>query len=95
VHRLDIREGGQHHLDLGGFEHLRVVLHVAVVHFHIGLREEAENMCEQVALGVIKRAMPILHIVGQRHLFGQPVDTLLHQPGVIGPWVAERLVLNA
>ena len=95
VHGLDIRESGQHHLHFGGFKHLRIMLHVAVVHFHIGLGEEAENMGQQVALAIAEDAVPVLDVIGQGHLFGQPVNTLLHQPGVIGPGVAEWLVLDA
>jgi hypothetical protein len=34
----------------------------------------------------------LLHVVGQRHLFRQPVDALLGQPGLVGPGIAERLV---
>ena len=92
VHRLDVRERRQHHQHLGGFEHLRVMLHVAVVHLDIGLSEEPEDLCQQVPLGRAQVPVPILDIVGQRHFLRQPMDTLLGEPRLIGPGVAERLV---
>ena len=51
VDRLDVGERRQHHQHFGGFEHLAVMLHVAVVHLHVRLGEEAEDLGEQVALG--------------------------------------------
>ena len=92
VHRLDVREGGEHHQHLRRLEHLGVVLHVAVVHLDVRLREEAEDLGEEVALRLGEVALPVLHVIGQRHFLGQPVDALLGQPGIIGPGVAEGLV---
>jgi hypothetical protein len=48
VDRLDVRERREHHLDLGRFENARIALHVIVVHFDVGLREEAEDLRQQV-----------------------------------------------
>ena len=92
VDGLDVGEGRQHHQHFGGFEHPRVVLHVAVVHLDVGLGEEAEDLRQQVALGVLQVAVPVLDVVGQRHLLRQPVDALLGEPGLVGPGIAERLV---
>ena len=92
MHGLDVGERRQHHQHLGRLEYARVVLHVAVVHLDIGLGEEAEDLRQQVALGGGQVAVPVLHVVGERHLLGQPVDALLDQPGLIGPGIAERLV---
>ena len=92
VHRLHRREGRQHHLHFGGFEDPRVVLHVAVVHLDVGLGEEAEDLRQQVPLRLAQLVAPVLDVVGQRHLFRQPVDTLLDVPGVVGPGIVERLV---
>ena len=89
---LDVRERGQHHQHLGGFEHLGVVTHVAIVHLDIRLGEEAENLREQVALPIGQVPMPILDVVGERHFLGQPMHALLHQPRVVGPGVTERLI---
>jgi hypothetical protein len=50
VDRLHVGERGQHHLDFGRAENAAVALHVVVVHFHVGLREEAEDLRQQRAL---------------------------------------------
>ena len=68
------------------------MLHVAVVHLDIGLGEEAEYLRQQVAFGIREVAVPILDIVGERHFLRQPVDTLLGQPGFVGPGIPERLI---
>ena len=92
VHGFDVGEGGQHHQHFGGFKHLAVMLHVAVIHLDIGLGEEAEDLRQQVAFRRREVAVPVLHVVGERHFFRQPVHALLHQPCFIGPGIAERLV---
>ncbi len=92
VDRFGIGERRQHHQHFGRFEHPAVVLHVAVVHLDVGLGEEAEDLRQQVAFGVRQVAVPVLHVVGQRHLLRQPMHALLGQPRLIGPRVAERLV---
>ena len=89
---LHIREGGQHHLHFGRFEDPGIVLHVAVVHLDIRLGEEAEDLRQQVALGRGQLFVPVLHVIGQRHFLGQPVDALLGQPGFVGPGITEGLV---
>ena len=92
VDRFDVGERGQHHQHFGGFEHLAVVLHVAVVHLDVGLGEEAENLGDQMLLALVEVAVPVLDVVGERHLLRQPVDTLLGVPRLVCPRVAERLV---
>ena len=52
VHGFHVGEGGEHHLDLGRLEHAAIFVVVAILHLDIGLREEAENLGEQVALVV-------------------------------------------
>ena len=90
--RLHVGERGQHHLDLGRAEDARIPLHVVVVHFHVRLREEAEDLRQQVAFLLVELGRPVLAVLPQRHLFRHPVDLLLALPEVIGPWIAERLV---
>ena len=90
--RLGRREGRQHHLHFGRLEDAAVVPHVAVVHLDVGLGEEAEDLRQQMALAVGELVAPVLDVVGQRHFLGQPVDALLHQPGIVGPGIVERLV---
>src|SRR3546814_5396300 len=77
--RLHVGEGGQHHLHLGRLEYAGIVLHVAVVHLDVRLGEAAEDLAQQVALAVGEVAIPVLHVLGQRHLFRPPVQALLHQ----------------
>ena len=92
MHRFDVREGREHHQHFGRLKHLRIMLHVAIIHFHIRLGEEAENLRQQIALRRRQVLLPILHIIRERHFFRQPMDALLLQPGFIGPRVAERLI---
>ena len=68
------------------------MLHVAVVHLDIRLREEAENLRQQVPFLVVQLDGPVLEVLAQRHLFRHPVDLLLLLPEVVGPGIAERLV---
>ena len=82
----------QHHLDFGWFEYARIMAHIAVIDLDIRLSEKAENLREQVALGIGNRVVPILDVIGQRHFFRQPVNLLLGQPRLIGPRITERLV---
>jgi hypothetical protein len=92
VDRFHVGKRGQHHLDLGGLEHAAVFFVVAILHFHVGLGEEAEDLGEQVALVIGELLRPIATIFAQRHFLGQPVDLLLQLPVVIGPGVFEGLV---
>ena len=92
VDGFGVRERRHHHQHFRRLEHLGVVLHVAVVHLDIRLGEEAEDLRQQVLLGRGQVLLPVLDVVRERHFLRQPVDALLGQPGVIGPWVAERLV---
>ena len=92
VDRLDVAERGQHHQHFSRLEHLAVVLHVAIVHLDVGLGEEAEDLRQQVLLRRGQVAVPVLDVVGQRHLFRQPVHALLRQPRLVSPRIAERLV---
>ena len=90
--RLHVGEGRQHHLHLGGFEDARIPLHVVVVHFHVGLREETEDLGQEVALTIRELARPVLAVLAQGHLFRHPVDLLLLFPELVGPRIAEGLV---
>ena len=45
-----IRECRHHHLDFHRLKYVKVFLHIAKVHFDIGLREETENLAEQIVL---------------------------------------------
>ena len=92
MHRFDVREGREHHQHFRRLEHLGIMLHVAIIHFHIRLGEEAENLRQQIAFGLREVLLPILHIIRERHFFRQPMDALLLQPGFIGPGVAEGLI---
>ena len=92
VDRLHVGEGAQHHLHFGRAEHLRVMLHVAVVHLDIRLREEAENLRQQVLLGGFKILFPVAHVIGEGDFLRQPVNALLHQPRVIRPGVRKGFV---
>ncbi len=92
VDGFHVGEGRQHHHHLGRLEQPSVVLHVAVVHLDVGLGEEAEDLGEQITFRDRQIAVPVLNVVGQRHLFRQPVDALLGQPGLVGPGIVERLV---
>ena len=92
VHRLHVGEGGEHHLDFGRLENARVLLVVAVLHFHVGLREKAEDLREQVALVLGKLLRPVAAVLAQRHFLRQPVQLLLALPVVVGPGVLEWLV---
>jgi len=92
VDRFHIGEGGQHHLDFGGLEHAAVFVVIAILHFDIGLREEAEDLREQVAFVIGKLLRPVAAILAQGHFFGQPVHLLLAFPELVGPGVLEGLV---
>jgi hypothetical protein len=92
VDRLHVGERGQHHLDLGGLEHAAVLFVVAILHFHVGLGEEAEDLREQVALVLADLLRPIAAVLAQRHFLGQPVDLLLALPVFVGPRILEGLV---
>mgnify|MGYP003647090722 CR=1 FL=1 len=92
MHRLHIREGGEHHLHLGRLEDAGVMAHVAVVDLDIRLGEEAENLRQQMPLRVREGVVPVLHVIGERHFFGQPVNLLLLQPGVVAPGIGEGFV---
>ncbi len=92
VNRLHVRKRRKHHLHFGGFKHLAVIFHVTVIHFDIRLREEAENLRQQILLRWREILFPVAHIVGQRNFFGQPMDALLHVPRLIRPWVGKGFV---
>ena len=94
MHGLHVRERGEHHLDLGRAEHLRVALEVVVLHLDVGLREEAEHLREQIALAV-GEPQPVLAVLAERDLLGQPVDLLLAAPELDRPRIPERLVARA
>ena len=68
------------------------MLHVAVVHFHIRLRKKAEDVGQQIALRIGQIALPVLDVVGERHLIGQPVQPLLQLPRLERPRIGERFV---
>ena len=87
-----VGKGGQHHLDFGRLEHAAIMFVVAILHLDIGLREETEDLRQQIALMVRKLLRPIAAIFAQRHFFGQPMDLLLAFPEVIGPWIFKGLV---
>ena len=89
-----IRKGSQHHLNFGRFEHLTIMLHIAVVHFDISLNKEPEDLRQQIAFGTRQLFVPVFDILGQRHFFRQPVNALLGQPRIIGPRITKRFVDN-
>jgi hypothetical protein len=68
---------------------------VAILHLDIGLREEAENLRQQIALMIRQLLRPIAAIFAQGHFFGQPMDLLLAFPEVIGPRIFKGLVAVA
>jgi hypothetical protein len=76
----------------GRLEHAAVFLMIAVLHLHIGLGEEAEDLREQVALMLRNLLRPVTAILAQRHFLGHPVDLLLPFPEVVGPGIFEGLV---
>src|SRR3546814_1390868 len=84
---------GQHHLDLGRLEHAAIFVVVAILHLDIRLREEAENLRQQIALVIGQLLRPVTTILTQRHLFRHPVDLLLTLPEIEGPGIFEGLVL--
>src|SRR6185436_13107519 len=61
---------------------------------HVGLREEAEHLGEQVALAV-RQAQPVLAVFTEWHFLGKPVDLLLPAPELDRPRITERLVARA
>ena len=87
-----IGKGRQHHLDLSRLKHPTIAVHIIVLNLDIRLREEAENLRQQIAFLIIELGCPVLAIFAERHLFGQPMDLLLLFTKVIGPWVAKGLV---
>ena len=89
---LHVGERCEHHLDFGRTKNARIMAHVAIVDLHIGLSEEAKDVREQVAFRSRQIAMPVLDVIGQRHLLRQPVYLLLGQPRIISPRITERLV---
>ena len=89
-----IRKSGQHHLNFSRFEHLAVMLHIAIIHFDIGLNKEPENLRQQIAFSSGQLFMPVFDIFGQRYLFRQPVNALLGQPRIIGPRITKWFVDN-
>ena len=95
VHRFHVGKGGEHHLDLGGFENPAIMFVVAILHLDIGLREEAEDLREQVALMIGELLRPVAAILTQRHFLGHPVDLLLAFPEIIGPGIFKGLILSA
>ena len=92
MHRFDVGEGRHHHQHFRRLKHLRIMLHIAIIHLDIRLGKEAENLRQQIALRRRQVLLPILHIIGERHFFRQPMDALLLQPGFIGPRVTEGFV---
>ena len=70
----------------------RILLHVAISDFDIRLREEAKNLRQQVPFFCRHFIVPILHVIGERHLFWQPVNPLLREPSIIGPRITERFI---
>ena len=92
MHGLNVGEGRQHHFDFGRLKDAGVTLHIIVVHFHIGLGEEAENLGQQIALIVVQTGRPVFAIFAQRHFFRQPMNLLLALPELIGPRITEWLV---
>jgi len=68
---------------------------VAILHLDIGLRKEAENLRQQIALMIGQLLRPIAAIFAQGHFFGQPMDLLLAFPEVIGPRIFKGLVAVA
>ncbi len=95
VDRLHVGEGGEHHAHFNRFEERHVVFHVVRADFHIRLGKEAEDLREQIALLVGQLGRPVLAVLAQRHLFGQPVHLGLDLPEIIRPRIAERLVGQA
>ena len=92
VHRFHIGKGRQHHLHFSRLEHAAIFVVIAILHLNIGLREEAENLRQQIALMLANFLRPIAAILAQRHFFGQPVDLLLALPEIIGPRIFKGLV---
>src|SRR3546814_20729041 len=90
---LHVAEGGQHHLDLGRLEHAAIFVVVAILHLDIRLREEAENLRQQIALVIGQLLRPVTTILPQRHLFRHPVELLLTLPEIEGPGIFDGLVL--
>ena len=92
VDRFHVGERRQHHLDFGRLEHAAIFVVVAILHLDIGLREETEDLGEQVALVIGQLLRPVTAILTQRHLFRHPVDLLLTFPEVICPRIFKGLV---
>jgi hypothetical protein len=63
-----------------------------IVHLDIGLGEEAEDLGQEISFRFRQVLVPVLDVVGERDLLGQPMDALLSEPSFIGPRVAEGLV---
>ena len=87
-----VGKGGEHHFDFGRLEHAAIMFVVAILHLDIGLREETENLRQQIAFMVRKLLRPIAAILAQGHFFGQPMDLLLAFPKVISPRIFEGFV---
>jgi len=45
-----IGKGSQHHLNFRRLEDIGIMFHIAVIDFHIGLREKAENLGDKIFL---------------------------------------------
>src|SRR6185312_2351574 len=65
----------------------------AILHLDVGLGEEAEDLGEQAALGLVDLLRPVAAVRAQLHFLGHPVDLLLALPIFERPGVFERLVL--
>ncbi len=71
------------------------MLHIVRTDFDVRLGEEAEDLGQQIALGIIELHRPILAILAEGHFFRHPVHLLLDLPEVIRPRVTEGLVRPA
>ena len=92
--RFHVGERRQHHFDFGWLEDARVALHVVVVHFHVGLREEAKNLRQQITFIVGQPTGPIFTVFTERDFLGHPVDLLLELPIIVRPRIAKRFIAD-